>query len=89
MGRYRSGDLSSGKIGDEGADVEIEIGQAPDVTVSPIPRSSAEIACEPTPRPPHAPRPYGQNLRARAAADIPIDERPAVTIAASNGIRRK
>ncbi len=41
----RTGDLSSGKISDEEADVEL--GQAPDVTVSPIPRSSVEIACEP------------------------------------------
>jgi len=71
----RTGDLSSGNIGDEEAEADVELGQAPDVTVSPIPRSSVEIACEPTPRPPHAPRPYGQSLRARAAVDVPINER--------------
>jgi len=41
----RAGDLSSGKTGDGQA--AVELGQAPDATVSPIPHSRVGIACEP------------------------------------------
>lgn len=80
------GDLSSGKIGGEEAEAEVE--QTPDVTGSPMPRSSAEIACEPTPRPltrlVHTAKP----LRA-SAVDVPIDERHAVTVRRRARARRR
>lgn len=75
-----AGALSSGEIGGEEAEADVELGQAPEVTTSPMPRLSIDIACEPTPRRVtrliHSAKP----LHASAAVDVPIDERLPVKI---------